>query len=107
MQGDLGSPLIKTMTNKNNDSDKDKGKKYIVGVTLPRVESNGTFLRFLKISHVLPYIQRVMDSLKQSGAIDKFGSSTISRNSSSSRENTSNIPSKRPKLQESLSDENE
>ena len=107
MQGDLGSPLIKTITDQNNDTDKDKEKKYIVGVTLSQVKSNGTFLRFLKISHALPYIQRVIDSLKPSGAIDKFCSSIISRNSSNSRENTPNKPSKRPRLQESLSEETE
>ena len=107
MQGDLGSPLIKTITDKNYDIDKDNEKKYIVGITLPRVESNGTFLLFLKISHVLPYIQRVMGNLEPCGAIDKFCSSIIKRNSSSSGENTSNKPSKRSRLEESPSEEAE
>ena len=96
-----------TITNKNNDADKGTQKKYIVGVTLPRVEINGTFLRFLKISNALPYIQRVMHNLELCEACDEFCCDIISRNGSSSRENTSNTPSKRLRLQESLSDENE
>ena len=97
-----------TITDSNNDPDEDEEKKYIVGVTLPRAEGNGTLLRFLKINHAVRYIERVIDGSKPSGAIDKFCSNIISRNSSSSsRENTSNKPSKRPRLQESRSNENE
>ena len=98
MQGDLGSPLIMTITEKNNDRDNDEKKKYIVGVTLPRAEIDGTFLRFLKISNVLPYIQRIMDSLEPSGAINKLYSGIMSKNSSRSRTNSSNNRNKRPRL---------
>ena len=87
-----------TITDKNNDRDNDEKKIYIVGVTLPRTEINGTFLRFLKISNVLPYIQRIMDSLEPSGAINKFYSGIMSENSSRSRENSANTRNKRPRL---------
>ena len=74
---------------KNND----ESKTYIIGVTIPRVENElGMLLRFIRISFVLPLIQKMVKDLKSYKGVNE---ACINNNS---RENLTDRLNKRPKF---------
>ena len=59
MQGDVGSPLIETVT-KNSENE-----NYIVGVTMPRIQCGKKYFhRFIRINYALSHIQKVMEDIQ-------------------------------------------
>ena len=68
-------------------------QKYIIGITIPRVENKtGLLLRFIRIKYVLPSIRKMVKSLKSYEGVNRDCIND------SSREDLTDRPNKRPKV---------